>query len=147
MIKRIVHIEQINIQGEKRQFQIKLPLNAKRILQIHATGNVAVQTIEKRIMIFPPDLGWLWLRISELRDVFYTEIIKLPIRNHNQTFEAHRPIDDFGNGTFWTQGKQEEFYDISADLDTNLLEGYYVDRIGTGLGKSYELKIYLTIEI
>ncbi len=161
MIKRIVHIEQIKVQGEKRQFQIKLPMNAKRLLQIHTTVTAVDRVIEKRTMAFPPDAGWLWLRISELRDVFFTEVVKVPIQNYNQTIEAHRPVDDFRYGTFWTQGKQEEFYDITADLDTNLLEGYYVDRLIAprqvvgpekpvitlrGINE-YELRIYLTIEV
>lgn len=161
MIKRIVHIEKISVQGEKRQFQIKLPMNAKRLLQIHATANTVDRMIEKPAMVFQPEVGWLWLRISEIRDVFFSEIIKLPIQTYNQTFESHRPVDDFGNGRFWTQGKKEEFYNISADIDTNLLEGYYVDRLITVRPPieiknpirvlraitGYELKIYLTIEV
>jgi len=161
MIKRIVHIEQIKVQGEKRQFQIKLPMNAKRLLQIHTTANAVNPDIKKRTLVFSPDAGWLWLRISELRDVFFTEVVKVPIQNYNQTIESHQPVDDFRQGTFWTQGKQEEFYDITADLDTNLLEGYYVDRLlaseqAVGLEKpfippsglnEYELRIYLTIEL
>lgn len=161
MIKRIVHMEKISVRGEKRQFQIKLPMNAKRLLQLHTTANAVDRLIEQRRMVFQPEVGWLWLRISELRDVFYTEIVKLPIQTYNQTFEAHRPVDDFGFGTFWTQGKKEEFYDITADLDTNLLEGFYVDRLITPRPvvevqnpiktlraiTEYELRIYLTIEV
>lgn len=149
MIKRIVHIENISVQGEKKQFQIKLPLNTKRLLQIHTTANVAnlMSEEEKASKLFQPEIGWLWLRISEIRDVFFIQRVKLPLQIYNQTFIGHKPVDDFGNGTFWTQGKQEEFYNITANLDTNLFEGYYVDRTVGKLPESYKLRIYLTIQL
>lgn len=162
MIKRIVHIEKISIAGEKRQFQIKLPINAKRLLQLHTTANAVDRFVDQPRMIFQPEVGWLWLCLPEQRDVFFTEIVKLPIQIYNQTFEGHHLVDDFGRGSFWTQGEKEEFYNITADLQTNLLEGFYVDRLINGRPvidiptrpikifraiNEYELRIYLTIEV
>lgn len=147
MLKKIVHIIKVNQRGQKIQLQVKLPLNAKRILDVKVTANPSYKIIEGETSIFPTEVGWIWLRLSELRDVFYCENIKLKRRNHNQTFLNHKPIDDFDNGTFWTQGKQEQALNITAELDTNLLEGYYIDRFRKRAENEYELKIYLTLEI
>lgn len=147
MLKKIGHIIKVNQRGQKIQLQVKLPLNAKRILDVKVTANPSYKIIEGETSIFPTEVGWIWLRLSELRDVFYCENIKLKRRNHNQTFLNHKPIDDFDNGTFWTQGKQEQALNITAELDTNLLEGYYIDRFRKRAENEYELKIYLTLEI
>lgn len=157
MIKRLVHIERIERPGEKKQIQIKLPLNVKRILEVKTT---AVPKVATRKTVFQPEVGWLWLRLSECRDIFYTEIIKLPLPVHNQTIMGHHPVDDFGHGTYWTQGKKEAFFSITATPDTHLLEGFYVDRSTANRQvflpqlprpvspvTFYELRIYLTIEI
>lgn len=146
MIKRIVHIEKITMIGQIRQFQIKLPKDSKRLLQLHATTNIAIELTEEQSRVFAPDAGWLWLRLSSFQDVFYTDVLKCPLDNHSQSFDGF-PIADFGNGVFWTQGKKTEFFELSTQLDLNLIEGYYVDRTGLGLGLSYDLKIYLTIEV
>ena len=39
MLKQIVHIIKVYRRGEKIQFQVKLPLDAKRILDIRVTAN------------------------------------------------------------------------------------------------------------
>ena len=162
MIKRVVHIERINTPGEKRQFQIKLPFNTKRLLQLYTTTNAMDRLFEgEETMLFSSEIGWLWLRTANFQDVFYTEIIKLPLQNYNQTFYGHLPVDDFADGAFWTQGRKKEFFDITLNLETWLLEGFYVDRLllskssaeTTSSSNSlraiigYELQIYLTIEV
>ena len=147
MLKKIVHIVKVYQRGQKIQFQVKLPLNAKRILDLKVTANPSFKRQDRETSYFPLEVGWIWLRLSELRDVFFCEIIKLSRQNHNQTFLNHKPIDDFGNGSFWTQGKQEQALDITAQLDTNLLEGYYIDRFRKRAEDDYELKIYLTLEV
>lgn len=147
MLKKIVHIVKVYQRGQKIQFQVKLPLNAKRILDLKVTANPSFKSIERETSAFPTEVGWIWLRLSELRDVFYCESIKLSRQNHNQTFVNHRPVDDFEHGSFWTQGKQEHALDITAELDTNLLEGYYIDRFRKRAENEYELKIYLTLEL
>lgn len=153
MKKQIVHIVDVNRSGEKLQIQIKLPLNTKRITQLKITASPEAigkfEVLERKgkpIRSVRQEVGWLWLRIPEQRDVFFAEIVQRPLPFHNQTIPNHRPVDDFGNGSFWTQGKKEEFYSVCVDVTTNIVEGFYVDRMTTK-GSKYQLKIYLTLEI
>ena len=181
MIKRIVHIVRVKRQGEKLQFQVKLPSNVNQILSIWATANPAekrkiskevqkeVRVAEKlsirpvlpvfpvepvkpvlpilRITEYNKEIGWLWLRLSECRDVFYTQIIRQSDKLFNQSIHLHKSPGGFGGGLFWINGKQHQEFNVTAEPDTQVLEGYYVDRFGTGLADFYELKIYLTLEV
>lgn len=147
MLKKIVHIVKVTQRGQKIQFQIKLPKDAKRILDLKVTANPGYTKQDREMSFFPIEVGWIWLRLSELRDVFFVESIRLNKQNYNQTFINHQPINDFGNGSFWTQGKQEENFDITAELDTNLLEGYYIDRYPKREENEYLVRIYLTLEL
>ncbi|MBL4862835.1 MAG: hypothetical protein JKY09_07460 [Crocinitomicaceae bacterium] len=149
MKKQIVHIVNVVRNAEKIQFQIKLPLDTKRITGLKITGMPQVRNYERKErnpMPIANEIGWLWLRIPEQRDVFYAESVKRVLPLHNLTITNHRPLDDFGNGTYWTQGKKEEFFTVNVDVTTNLVEGFYMDRITTDQEK-YTLKIYLTLEI
>lgn len=147
MIKQIVHIIPVSQRGQKSQFQIKLPLNSKRILSLKVTTNPSQKLVENESTLFPIEVGWVWLRLSELRDVFYCDSLKLKQPNHHHTFLNHQPIDDFDKGSFWTQGKQEKWLDLTAELDTNLLEGYYIDRFRKRAEDHYTVRIYLTLEV
>lgn len=172
MIKRIVHIVRVKRQGEKLQFQVKLPSNVHQILSIWATANPAekrqvvgdviedLQPVEKLSIrpVFPikplarsidynKEIGWLWMRLSECRDVFYTQIIRQSDKLFNQSIHLHKSPGDFGGGLFWINGKQHQEFNVTAEPDMQVLEGYYVDRFGTGLSDFYELKIYLTLEV
>ncbi|MBL4625139.1 MAG: hypothetical protein JKY42_08380 [Flavobacteriales bacterium] len=120
-------------------------MNTKRITGLKISGMPQVRHYEKRLPV-EDEVGWLWLRIPEKRDVFYAETVKRVLPTHNQTITNHKPLDDFGNGTFWTQGKKEEFYSVNVDVTTNIVEGFYIDRIITGKEK-YALRIYLILEI
>lgn len=172
MIKRIVHIVRVKRQGEKLQFQVKLPSNVNQILSIWATAKPAekrqvvgdvienVQPVEKlsirpvfpikplaRLIDYNKEIGWLWMRLSECRDVFYTQIIRQSDKLFNQSIHLHKSPGDIGGGLFWINGKQHQEFNVTAEPDTQVLEGYYVDRFGTGLADFYELKIYLTLEV
>lgn len=181
MIKRIVHIVRVKRQGEKLQFQVKLPSNVNRILSIWSTANPSEKRkiskeVQKEVReakklsirpvlpqfpvepikpVFPilriteynKEIGWLWLRLSECRDVFYTQILRQNDKLFNQSIYNHKTAGSFGGGDFWINGKKHEKFNITADPDIQVLEGYYVDRFGTGLADFYELKIYLTIEV
>lgn len=147
MLKKIVHIVKVTQRGQKIQFQIKLPQNAKRIIDLKVTANPGFKILENDSVFFPLEVGWIWLRLSELRDVFFCDSIKQNKQSYNQTFINHKPINDFDNGSFWTQGKQESNFDLIALLDTNLLEGYYIDRYPKREENEYLVRIYLTIEI
>lgn len=146
MLKQIVHIVKVTQRGQKIQFQIKLPRNVERIIDLKVTANPGYKIEERRTSFFPVEIGWIWLRLSEVRDVFFCDSIRLNKQIYNQTFLNHKPINDFGNGSFWTQGLQEQNFDVTAELDTNLLEGYYIDRYPSREESMYEVRIYLTLE-
>jgi len=146
MLKQMVHIVKVTQRGQKIQFQIRLPQNAKRIIDLKITADAGYRKLDKENSLFPLEVGWVWLRLSELRDVFYCDSIKQNKQVFNHTFLNHKPVDDFGRGSFWTQGMKEQNFDITAELDTNLLEGFYVDRYPRRVQDEYQVRIYFTIE-
>lgn len=149
MKKQIVHIVNIKRNGEKTQFQIKLPLDTKKITALKITAIPQVRKYLRKVeeqLPIESEVGWLWLRIPEQRDVFYADSVKRVLPLHNLTISNHSPLDDFAKGTFWTQGTKEEFFSINVAVKTNIIEGYYIDRITTG-NENYKLRIYLTLEV
>lgn len=149
MKKQIVHIVNINRNGEKTQFQIKLPSDTKKITALKITAIPQVRKYLRKVEQQLPsesEVGWLWLRIPEQRDVFYADSVKRVLPLHNLTISNHSPLDDFDKGTFWTQGTKEEFFSINVAVKNNIIEGYYIDRITTG-NENYKLRIYLTLEV
>lgn len=131
--------------GEKRQFQVRLPQNTKKIVGIKITATPQIRQYKNRLPNRPQEVGWLWLRIPGKTHVFFAATVVRPLPLHNQTIHHHRPADDFEHGTYWTQGTKEEFFQLSVPLTTNIIEGYYIDQLTTGEEK-YSLRIYLTLE-
>lgn len=142
MIKQFVHIENINQNGEKRQFQVKLPHNAKSIVAIKITANPFDRTWES---LFESEVGWLWLRLPEKRDVLFAHQLKTYKDNYNLTLPEIKEVNVLENH-FTHHGKKEEFKQLNADLNTNVLEGYYIDRIQS-INSEYQIRIYLTLEL
>ena len=145
MFKTIVHIVKVKRKGEKIQFQIKLPLNIKQVSEIRLTANPVYQLGAGSPDKFAKEVGWLWLRIPESRDVFYYESLKLSIPNHHQTLPAILSPIYFETGQHWISGKKNEAFKIEAKLNTNMMEGYYIDRIYSE--ENYQVRIYLTLKI
>lgn len=143
MIKQFIHTELIEKNGEKRQFQIKLPSNAKRIVAIRITANPFDAT---HFSLFESEIGWIWLRLSEQRDVFFADKLNTYKNNHNFSLPRLREMNPFNKNGFEHHSKTEEFETVYAELTTNLLEGYYIDRIYSKI-KEYKLRIYLKLEV
>lgn len=142
MIKQVVHIENIERNGEKRQFQIKLPINAKRIVAIKITANPFDRTWES---LFESEVGWLWLRLPEKRDVLYAHKLSTYKDNYDLTLPKIEEVNALDN-YFTHHGKKEMFKKLNATLTTNILEGYYIDRIQSR-NSQYQLRIYLKLEL
>ena len=143
MIKQWVHIEEIERNGIKQQFQIKLPYNAKRIVAIKITANPFDRTWENK---FESEVGWLWLRLPERRDVFYSHKINTYKDNYDLSLPRINEVNPFDDGLFTQHGKKEVFQTVDACLNTNIIEGYYIDRIYSQKSK-YQLRIYLKLEL
>ncbi|PHR45475.1 MAG: hypothetical protein COA32_13620 [Fluviicola sp.] len=167
-MKRIwVHTVNVSKSGEKIQFQIRLPRTVKKITGVKATANPQIRLIKKIAPDYPKEAGWLWLRSTGIEDVFFADDVKRPLPLHNQTIINHAPLDDFDKGSFWTQGKMEEFLPLDLKLDSNIIQGFYINQIvqqkvgindhynpieramiqPRGDQPVYQLKIYLKLEV
>ena len=127
MIKRLVHIEPIVFAGEKRQFQIKLPLNTRRLIALDTWASLPTIGGDGR-PILPSEVGWLWLQISGERDVFYADDILFPKPRYGETSPKLRSFEDFSRGGLGVAGTRHKPLKIGAALDPGLIEGYYEDR-------------------
>jgi len=95
------------------------------------------------------EIGWLWLRIPEERDVFYCETIRPSIRNG-----ANRSIDNFlvpprgisTKGDWWLNGTKQEYFKVDVLTNRTIIEGFYVDRT-KGEIANYEIRIYLKLKL
>lgn len=143
MIKQVVHIEDIERNGIKKQFQIKLPYNAKKILAIKITANPFDRSRKSNSN---SEIGWLWLRLPEARDVFYAHRINTYKDGYNLTLPKVNEVNSIGGSQYSQHGTKEEFKSLTAELNTNIIEGYYVDRI-YDQRSMYQLRIYLKLEL
>jgi hypothetical protein len=141
MKKFLIHAFQITKPSEKVQLQIPIPRNANRIVALKVTASgisPSVQTSE---------VGWLWLRIPEKRDVFFAEIVRTPIQDFGR--QTYAPINalTFGTGQGWIDGTAEHDFSIDIEAESTLFEGYYTDQLKGNFRTPYTVKIYLTLEL
>ncbi|MBI3238750.1 MAG: hypothetical protein HYZ43_07940 [Flavobacteriia bacterium] len=140
MKKHLIHSLVITKPFEKVQLQIPIPRNAKKLvgLRVTTSGHYPFTNSE---------IGWLWLRIPEMRDVFFAEIVRNAVQEYGKLSFA--PIDGitFGSGQGWIDGGKDESFSIEVDASATLFEGYYTDRLGSSLSDPYTVKIYLTLEL
>lgn len=142
MKKTLIHTVTISRPGEKKQLQIKLPRNTKSVQEIA----VSASGIPRRF-IGRRDLGWLWLRIPEQRDVFFAEVVKVPLEDFDRASFAAIETITFGYGKAWIDGGKETSFSIRVDKCSTLIEGYYTDQLKTDGSLDYTVKIYLTLEV
>lgn len=142
MRKIIVHQIAIKKIGQKVQFQIRIPRNAKKVTAINVTNNV---TVKSRL---PISSGFLFLRIPEYRDVFYAEDVRFYSSAHNQgTYpERVKMLHTLENGSSWRAGTKEEFFHIEVDVTCTIIEGLYVDYNKVG-NRPYTISIYIELEL
>ena len=141
MKKTVIHTVTVSKVGEKIQLQIKLPRNVKSVQGIKITTNgFPRKPSAKR------EVGWLWLRIPEQRDVFFAEVVKVPLEDFDRVTYADLEPLSFGSGTAWIDGGKETPFSIVVEKCSTLLEGYYIDQLKSDFNGSYTVKIYLTIE-
>jgi hypothetical protein len=142
MKKTIIHTVTVTKAGEKKQLQIKLPRNTKSVQAISVSANgIPRRFIGKR------DLGWLWLRIPEQRDVFFAEVVKVPLEDYDRASYTELDTVSFGYGKAWIDGGKEGSFSILVEKCSTLLEGYYIDQLKGDMNPGYTVKIYLTIEV
>lgn len=139
MKKIIIHSFEVNTLRQKVAFQIKLPLNAKQVKGIHVTSTGYM------ILANENEVGWLWLRSPQIRDVFFAHILKTT--DHAYSNNSFVPeFVPFGSGDAWIDGKKESFLHLDLDVKNPLLEGYYTNELRSR-GLSYNVNIYITLEV
>lgn len=159
MNKILIHSERIKKVGAKIQFQITLPstecLVEGIIVTVNPNGKARIvppppipspkpnKVITKNLI--DPQTGWLWLRIPENRDVFYSKIVKY--ENHQQpTLDTVQTIGINGNQEWWFKGTKREFFKINVPVNDTIIQGFYVDR-SKARSVDYTLKVYLQTKI
>lgn len=142
MKKTLIHTFTVTKPAEKVQLQIKLPRNTKTVEAIKITTNGFPKPSSIKT-----EVGWLWLRIPEHRDVFFADVVKVPFEEYGrQTFANIRSIS-FGEGQAWIDGGKETSFSMIVEKGSTMLEGFYTDQLKTDLNGIYKVKIYLTLGI
>src|SRR5690606_32164254 len=85
------------------------------------------------------EVGSLYLSIPERRNVFYSEIVKVPQQQYDQIsfVKALLGVSNYGTGTAWVEGKKEEFFSIEIDPESTLIEGFYTNLL-SDLNSDYQ---------
>lgn len=135
-----IHAFQITRSSQKVALQIRLPRNTKRIKSIRVTSS-GVQFLSRTTN----EIGWLWLRIPQQRDVFFAHIIKAEKKEHNSQLPRISNFT-FGSGEAWIDGLKEEPFSIEVEEADTILEGFYMDQIRSSFRTPYSVSIYLELE-
>lgn len=141
MKKFLIHAFQITKPSEKVQLQIPIPRNANRIVALKVTASGISPSVQVS------EVGWLWLRIPEKRDVFFAEIVRTPIQDFGRQTFAPISALTFGTGQGWIDGTAEHDFSIDIEAESTLFEGYYTDQLKGNIRSPYTVKIYLTLEL
>lgn len=147
MKKIIIHIEEIKKLNAKVQFQIKLPSTAFQVIGILVTLHPINQTQVEvpRGEPRPENMGALWLRIPEKRDVFFAD----SVRQSNHLLTEYQAIPQQGLSTqaeWWFIGKKHSFFNVTIPVEDTLIECFYKDE-STTPDADYQLKIYLELQL
>ncbi len=158
MKKTIIHQIEIGERNLKSLIQIKLPRNTKKVTGIKVTANA----YDTNMIILTEEIGWLWLKVAEKRDVFFAEIVKTNLTQNDWysydlpfVKDTHGKIGlktnttypiSFGQGRAWIDGTKDEFFSIEVLPENLIIEGYYTNTL-TSLRGGYTVNIYLAIEV
>lgn len=144
MEKILIHTIKVVRLGSKIQLQIPLPRNTKEVKGLLVTTSYFLKKLNKQ----NNEMGWLWLRIPEQRDVFFAETIRQPYAGYDSTgFGKTAGLPSFAIGHPWVDAKKEEFLSVKIDRTVTLVEGYYEDRLTAMEGTQYYINIYLKLEL
>lgn len=152
---KTIHVHTILVWNDRQKhfIQIKLPRNTKKVTGIKVTALGTINTERRK-----KEVGWLWLRIPEYRDVFFAEIVEAPNTMHGCTtltaqgegIDIQFPVRPyrFGEGLAWVDGTMEHSFSIDVDGSCTIIEGYYTNVLSESdlMNSAYDLKIYLTLE-
>jgi hypothetical protein len=148
MIKNHIHTITITRKSEKHLFQIHLPKDTVKINSIQATLNADLPQDEVEKNSFPVEAGWLWLEFPSTKGLLpYYQEVRFDLPLYNQTIISLLPLDDIDIGRFWHQGRKKAAFSLNLCPINTLVSGYFIDRIGLGHSRSYQVKIYLNLTV
>lgn len=134
------------LQQEKKVLLEKYKEYLASIERNNSKSNVSVRLI--MLEIAEQEMGSLWLRIPERRDVLFSEVVKMPTQQYGLTGfnRAMNVLPDFGKGKEWIDGSKESFFSIDIDPTSTIIEGFYSNLL-KDLSIGYQINIYLNLEL
>ncbi|MBI3136049.1 MAG: hypothetical protein HYZ14_15335 [Bacteroidetes bacterium] len=142
MHKILIHTEEITANGSKLQLQIKLPETIEKVTGVFA-GITRLPGVAGPADPADINAGSLWLRIPELRDVFYAD--RVQELNHLLPEEAIQELmGQAMQPEWWFSGTRYTFFDVTVPVEDTLIEGFYEDESSFAT-VHYRLNIYLNL--
>ncbi|MBI1836443.1 MAG: hypothetical protein HYR91_04170 [Flavobacteriia bacterium] len=134
------------LQQEKKVLLEKYKEYLASIERNNSKSNVTVRLI--MLEIAEQEMGSLWLRIPERRDVLFSEVVKMPTHQYGLAGfnRAMNVLPDFGKGKEWINGSKESFFSIDIDPTSTIIEGFYSNLL-KDLTNGYQINIYLNLEL
>lgn len=145
MKRMIIHSLEVK-PGSKLQFQIKLPSNINGVSGLLVTNPF---TSKKLNTAYPlssdSEVGWLWLRTTDRRDVFYSEVLR------PEFYGSFNGLNEFSmslQSNWVLSGTKRGFFSVNVATTNTIISGFYWDRFkqtGSKVPGSYIIKIYLKL--
>jgi len=142
--------------GERRHFQIKLPMNTRFVTGVHY-GVRIIHNSDSMLAKLPPSevittqperspvMGTLKLQSCEESNWFYaTDVVSADVNlKYGDYSDAGLKASDFTHGS----KRSKELVKVNAD--STILKGWYMDEFGITqkMGIYYEVKIYVVINV
>ncbi len=136
----------VQLQNEK-----KIAFEKLKIIQANNEKNASKSNSSVRLTMIEVaelEVGSMWLRIPERRDVLFSEIVKMPIQQYDLVgFDrAVNILPKFGKGKAWIDGTKESFFSIDIDPTSTIIEGFYSNLL-KDINVGYQINIYLNLEL
>lgn len=132
--------------NSKIQFQIKLPSNINGVESIKITHPFSsLQSTSNFPIASDNEVGWLWLRVPDSRDVFYSEVLRPESYN---VYEGLVTAILSTRAQWHFNGTKHEFLAMDVPVTDTVIYGFYWDRRADFAKQSndtYQVKIYLKL--
>lgn len=154
----VIEIIPVSRQGEIKNFQVKVPMNANAVIGIetgirmgNSAGGGAIPPPAK----IPPPLperveargqqsvaGELKLQSSGKPNVFYGTLVRDPFAGED--FSNPLLMPGFSERD-WAFGYKKEMEKLTVDASTTIITGFYKDNLGESTGRDTAYEIFLAI--
>jgi len=132
---------------QKLFFQMKLPMDANRIIAVEASA----RTVALEVPVFAystssPLAGGLKVHANGTSDIIYAGGVSFTenISYHQSLELGYEGV--FDKGWFWQEGTKHASQDISYPVESRVLSCLYEDKAGFWEGAEYRIKVYIHYE-